>query len=135
MNLCHLWIDIGNFFCCLKAFSIQGVDDKLGQFLDQDIEASANHRNVLRHSLKSCPSLVSPNVNKPSIFTKMCRQSTKLVSSPKSFARRKKSTTRFLWFLKVHRSLVYTFETYIPKFPIARPRFQIPNSYSQNKFL
>jgi hypothetical protein len=52
---------------------IQGADDKLGQFLDQDIEASANHRNVLRHSLESCLSLVSPNVNKPSIFTKICR--------------------------------------------------------------
>ncbi len=45
--------------------TVQGADDKLGQFLDQDIEASANHRNVLRHSLESCPSLVSPNVNKP----------------------------------------------------------------------
>jgi hypothetical protein len=58
---------------------ILGADDKLGQFLDQDIEATANHRNVLRHSLESCPSLVSPNVNKPSIFTKICRQNTKLV--------------------------------------------------------
>jgi hypothetical protein len=29
--------------------------------------------------LESCPSLVSPNVNKPSIFTKICRQSAKLV--------------------------------------------------------
>jgi hypothetical protein len=38
---------------------IRGADDKLGQFLDdQDIEASAYHRNVLRHSLESCPSLV-----------------------------------------------------------------------------
>jgi hypothetical protein len=58
---------------------IQGADDKLGQFLDQDIEASANHRNVLRHSLESCPSLVSFNVNKASIFIKICRQNTKLV--------------------------------------------------------
>jgi hypothetical protein len=58
---------------------VQGADDKLGQFLDQDIEASANHRNVLRHFLKSCPSLVSPNVNKPSIFIKIYRQNTKLV--------------------------------------------------------
>jgi hypothetical protein len=39
-------------------YVLQGADDKLGQFLDQDIEASANHRNVLRHSLESCPSLV-----------------------------------------------------------------------------
>jgi hypothetical protein len=43
---------------------LQGTDDKLGQFLDQDIEATANHRNVLRHFLDSCPSLVSPNVHK-----------------------------------------------------------------------
>ena len=59
--------------------SIQGADDKLGQFLDQDIETSANHRDVLRHSLESCPSLVSFNVNKASIFIKICRQNTKLV--------------------------------------------------------
>ncbi len=58
---------------------IQGADDKLGQFLDQDIEASASHRNFLRHSLKSCSSLVSPNVNKPLISTKMSRQNTKIV--------------------------------------------------------
>jgi hypothetical protein len=58
---------------------IQGADDKLGQFLDQDFEASANHRNVLQHSLESCPSLVSPNVKKPSIFTKIYWQNTKLV--------------------------------------------------------
>jgi hypothetical protein len=43
---------------------LQGADDKLGQFLDKDFEASANHRNVLRHSLESCPSLVSPYVKK-----------------------------------------------------------------------
>jgi hypothetical protein len=53
--------------------SIQGADDKLGQFLDQDIEASASHRNFLRHSLKSCSSLVSPNENKLLISTKMSR--------------------------------------------------------------
>ncbi len=58
---------------------VQGADDKLGQFLDQDIETSANHRNVLRHSMESCPSLVSFNENKPSIFIKICRQNTKLV--------------------------------------------------------
>jgi hypothetical protein len=56
-----------------KSVNIQGADDKLGQFLDQDIEASASHRNVLRHFLKSCSSLVSPNVNKPLIFTKISR--------------------------------------------------------------
>ncbi len=60
-------------------YNVQGADDKLGQFLDQDIEASTNHRNVLRHSLESYPSLVSPNVNKPSIFTKICRQNTNFV--------------------------------------------------------
>jgi hypothetical protein len=54
-------------------FSLQGADDKLGQFLDQDIEATANHRNVWQYSLESYPSLVLPNVNKPSIFTKICR--------------------------------------------------------------
>jgi hypothetical protein len=34
---------------------IQGADDKLGQFLSQDIWATANHRNCLKHSLESCP--------------------------------------------------------------------------------
>ena len=58
---------------------IQGADDKLGQFLAQDIEASASHRNFLQHSLKSCSSLVSPYVNKPLISTKMSRYSAKLV--------------------------------------------------------
>ncbi len=58
---------------------VQGADDKLGQFLNQDIEALANHRNVLRHSLQSCSSLVSPNLNKISIFIKICMQSTKLL--------------------------------------------------------
>ena len=38
---------------------IQGADDKLGQFLSQDIWATANHRNCLQHSLESCLS-VSP---------------------------------------------------------------------------
>jgi hypothetical protein len=33
----------------------------------------------LRHSLESCPSLVSPSVKKPSKFTKICRQNTKLL--------------------------------------------------------
>jgi hypothetical protein len=53
--------------------SVQGADDKLGQFLDQDIEATASHRIFLRHSLKSCSSLVSPNVNKPLISSEMSR--------------------------------------------------------------
>ncbi len=63
----------------LKNMLIQGADDKLGQFLGQDIEASANHRNVLRPSLESYSSLVSRNVSKPSLVTKICRQSTKLL--------------------------------------------------------
>jgi hypothetical protein len=37
---------------------IQGADNKLGQFLIQEIYATANRRNCLRHSLESCPSLV-----------------------------------------------------------------------------
>ena len=56
-----------------QILGIQGADDKLGQVSDQDSEASASHRNFLRHSLKSCSSLVSPNVNKPLISTKMSR--------------------------------------------------------------
>ena len=35
-----------------------GVGDKLGKFFSQDIYATANYRNCLRHSLESCPSLV-----------------------------------------------------------------------------
>ncbi len=38
--------------------TVQGADNKLGQFLCQDIYATANHRNCLRHSLESCSSLV-----------------------------------------------------------------------------
>ncbi len=37
---------------------IQGADDKLGQFLDQGIWATAYHRNILQVLLKSCASLV-----------------------------------------------------------------------------
>jgi hypothetical protein len=32
---------------------LQGADNKLGQFLSQDIYATANHRNCLQHSLES----------------------------------------------------------------------------------
>jgi hypothetical protein len=74
-NSLHL-VEIGpyrNTTKTLPILNIQGADDKLGQFLDQDIEASASHRNFLRHSIKSCSSLVSPNVNKPLISTKMSR--------------------------------------------------------------
>jgi hypothetical protein len=60
-------------------WAIQGADNKLGQFLGQNIEATANHRNVLQHSLESYSSLVSRNVSKPSFDTKICRQNTKLL--------------------------------------------------------
>ncbi len=42
----------------MDQITIQGADNKLGQFLIQDIYATANHRNCLRHSLESCLSLV-----------------------------------------------------------------------------
>jgi hypothetical protein len=71
---------------------LQGADDKLGQFFDQDIEALDNHRNVLRYSLESCPSLVSPNLNKHQYLQKCIGRVQYLYSSPKSFACRKKST-------------------------------------------
>ncbi len=87
--------------------AIQGADDKLGQFLYQDNEALADHRNVLRHSLESCPSLVSPNVNKLSIFKKYVGRMQNLCSSPKSFALRNKSTGECKVFKSMHRSLVY----------------------------
>ncbi len=73
-------------------YTLQGADDKLGQFLDQDFEASANRRNVLRHSLESCPSLVSPNVKNHQYLQKYVGRIQNLYSSPKSFARRKKLT-------------------------------------------
>jgi hypothetical protein len=41
-----------------ELYHVQGADNKLGQFLIQDIYAMANHRNCLRHLLESCPSLV-----------------------------------------------------------------------------
>jgi hypothetical protein len=86
---------------------IQGADNKLGQFLGQDIEASANHRNVLRHSLESYLSLVSHNVSKPSLVTKICRQSTKLLQLSKKFCAPGRNQQGIEKFLKVHRSLVY----------------------------
>jgi hypothetical protein len=39
-------------------YLIQGADDKLGQFLSRDIQATAILRNCWRHSLESCSSLV-----------------------------------------------------------------------------
>ncbi len=67
------------FLFTLPQIPLQGADNKLGQFLGQDIEASANHRNVLPPSLECYSSVVSRNVSKPSLVTKMSRQSTKLV--------------------------------------------------------
>jgi hypothetical protein len=52
--------------------------------LNQDIEASANHRNILRHSLESYTSLLSRNADKPSLVIKICRQSTKLLQLSKN---------------------------------------------------
>jgi hypothetical protein len=46
------------FLTIINVLYIQGADNKLGHFLSQDIYATANHRNYLRHSLESCPSLV-----------------------------------------------------------------------------
>jgi hypothetical protein len=68
-NSCCSFSTYGTIQLIEQNFYLQGADDKLGQFLDQDFESSANHKNVLRHSLESCPSLVSPNLKKPSIFT------------------------------------------------------------------
>jgi hypothetical protein len=90
---------------------VQGADNKLGQFLGQDIEASANHRNVLRPSLESYSSLVSHNVSKPSLVTKICRQSTKLLQLSKKLCAPRRNQQGIEKFLKVHRSLVYLLKT------------------------
>jgi hypothetical protein len=74
--------------CLPGTVAIQGANNKLGQFLGQDIEASAYHRNVLRHSLESYSSLVSRNVSKPSLVTKCVGRVQNSCSCPKSFARR-----------------------------------------------
>ncbi len=92
-------------------FYVQGADNKLGQFLGQDIEATANHRNVLRHSLESYSSLVSRNVSKPSLDTKICRQSTKLLQLSKKLCAPRRDQQGIEKFLKVHRSLVYLLKT------------------------
>ncbi len=91
--------------------NIQGADNKLGQFLGQDIEATANHKNVLRHSLESYSSLVSRNVSKPSLVTKICRQSTKLLQLSKELCAPRRDQQGIEKFLKVHRSLVYLLKT------------------------
>ena len=88
-------------------YSVQGADNKLGQFLGQDIEATANHRNVLRHSLESYSSLVSRNVSKPSLDTKICRQSTKLLQLSKKLCAPGRNQQGIEKFLNVHRSLIY----------------------------
>ena len=92
---------------------LQGADNKLGQFLGQDIEARANHRNVLRHSSESYSSLVSRNVSKPSLDTKICRQSqsTKLLQLSKKLCAPRRDQQGIEKFLKVHRSLVYLLKT------------------------
>ncbi len=66
---------------------IQGADNKLGQFFNQDIYGTANHRNNLRHSLESCPSLVWRNVNKPSLDIKYVGREWNFCSYAKSFTR------------------------------------------------
>ncbi len=93
------------------ALSIQGADNKLGQFLGQDIEATANHRNVLRHFWESFSSLVSHNVSKPSLDAKICRQSTKLLQLSKKLCAPRRDQQGIEKFLKVHRSLVYFLKT------------------------
>jgi hypothetical protein len=97
-------------FCIILPY-IQGADNKLGQFLGQDIEATANHRKVLRHSLESYSSLVSCNVSKPSLDTKICRQSTKLLQLSKKLYAPRRDQQGIEKFLKVHRSLVYLLKT------------------------
>ncbi len=57
-------------YALYRKYDIQGADNELGQFLIQDIYATANHRNCLRHSLESCQSLVWWNVNRPSLAKK-----------------------------------------------------------------
>ena len=91
--------------------TIQGADDKLGQFLGQDIQASANHRNVLRHSLESYSSLVLRTVSKPSLITKICRQSTNLLQLSKKLCAPRRNQQGIEKFLKVHSSLVYLLKT------------------------
>jgi hypothetical protein len=71
--------------------------------LGQDIEASANHRNVLQPSLESYSSLVSRNVSKTSLVTKICRQSTKLLQLSKKLCAPRRNQQGIEKFLKVHR--------------------------------
>jgi hypothetical protein len=90
---------------------IQGADDKLGQFLNQDIEASASHRNVLRHFLESYTSLLSRNADKPSLIIKIWGQSTKLLQLSKNLCAPGRNQQEIARFLKVHMCLVYLLKT------------------------
>jgi hypothetical protein len=103
--------------CYAYIMHLHGADNKLGQFLGQDIEASANHRNVLRYSLESYLSLVSHNVSKPSLVTKICRQSTKLQQLSKKLCAPGRNQQGIEKFLKVHRPLVYLLKTVLNKKP------------------
>jgi hypothetical protein len=75
------------------------------------MEASANHRNALQHSLESYPSLISRNVNKQSLVTKVCRQITKLMQLSKKLCAPGRNQQEIARFLKVHRSLVNLLKT------------------------
>jgi hypothetical protein len=55
--------------------------------LNQDIYGTANHRNNLRHSLESCPSLVRRNVNNPSLDKKYFGRERNFCGYAKSFTR------------------------------------------------
>ncbi len=79
--------------------------------MNQDIEASANHRKVLRHSLESYTSLLSRNVDKPPLVTKICRQSTKLLELSKNLCAPGRNQQEIARFLKVHMCLVYLLNT------------------------
>jgi len=81
-----------NKYVSLSIKLLQGADDKLGKFLDQDIEASANHRNVLRHFEKLSISGFTLYKQTINIYKKYVGWIQNLSSSPKSFARQKKST-------------------------------------------
>jgi hypothetical protein len=70
---------------------LQGADNKLGQFLNQDIYGLANQRNSLRYSLESCPSLVWRNVNKPSLAIKYVGRVQTSAAMLKTFTRQLKS--------------------------------------------
>jgi hypothetical protein len=90
---------------------LQGADDKLGQFLNQDIEASANHRNVLRHCLENYTSLLSRNADNPSPVMKICRLSTKLLQLSKNLCAPGRNQQEIARFLKVHMCMVYLLKT------------------------